>query len=322
MNIKPKLTSSQLVEKMKDDQGITFNYHTLDEAERYLIEVNNYLRTASYRKNYKKHTEGINKGKYINLDFAYLKELSKIDMHLRFLIQRMCSDIEHALKVKLVSEIEKSANDGYELVQRFLAKCPRTLEKIEFQSSSPYVSKLIRKYFMLEKSINPETGKHSNKIIDYSKCPIWVLVEVLSFGDFIACYRMFYDESTTDGIPSNLLNLVKSLRNCCAHNNCIIHDLSSDDAIAPRALSLFVSNVPGVSRDKRSKRLRCRPVLEFVAILYVYSKVVSESITNVRMQELKDLLHVRFKQKSDYFTNNELLISNYNFVCLLVNHYF
>lgn len=322
MHIKPKLTSSQLVRKMKDEQGITFNYHSFKEAEEYLIEVNNYLRTASYRKNYKKHNVGKNTGKYINLDFAYLQELSKIDMHLRFIIQRMCSDIEHALKVKLVGEIEISANDGYEFVHRFLSAYPKTLEKIEFQSSSPYVSKLINKYFTLEETVLPDTGRRLNKITDFSMCPIWVLVEVLSFGDFINCYKLFYADSDVEYISANVLNLVKSLRNCCAHNNCIIHDLASNDAIAPRVLSTFVSSVTGISKDKRSKRLKCRPILEFVALLYVYDKVVTDSITNVRVKELKELLNVRFKQKSEYFTSNELLTSNYQFVYLLVDHYF
>ena len=37
------------------------------EAIDYISKVNNYLRTASYRKNYRKNHQG----KYINLDFAY-----------------------------------------------------------------------------------------------------------------------------------------------------------------------------------------------------------------------------------------------------------
>ena len=49
---KPKLTSAQLVEKMRDEKGILFNEMDEISAERYLREHNNYFRTAAYRKNY------------------------------------------------------------------------------------------------------------------------------------------------------------------------------------------------------------------------------------------------------------------------------
>lgn len=83
---KPKLTSRQIVDMMRDEKGITFNYVSEDEAVSYLKNINNYMRTASYRKNYTKVQGGKNDGKYERLDFAYLKELSTIDMHFRFIL--------------------------------------------------------------------------------------------------------------------------------------------------------------------------------------------------------------------------------------------
>lgn len=80
---KPKQTAAQLITKMKN-KGITFKYITEEEAAEYLTDKNNYLRTAAYRKNYQKHNKGLNIGKYIDLDFSYLQELSTIDMHFRF----------------------------------------------------------------------------------------------------------------------------------------------------------------------------------------------------------------------------------------------
>ncbi len=98
---KPKQTSTQLVAKMKIEKGINFKYISESDAESYLANVNNYLRTAAYRKNYQKYARGINKGKYIGLDFAYLQELSTIDMHFRFIVSKMCLDIEHLLLTPL-----------------------------------------------------------------------------------------------------------------------------------------------------------------------------------------------------------------------------
>lgn len=71
---------------MKEEKGITFSHVSEKEAEKYLFKVNNFLRTASYRKNYQKYQKGSNEGKYSKLDSAYLKELSTIDMHFRMAV--------------------------------------------------------------------------------------------------------------------------------------------------------------------------------------------------------------------------------------------
>ena len=107
---KPMMTSGLLIAKMRDEKGITFKYVTEEKAEIYLTDINNYLRTAAYRQNYPKYTYGINSGKYIKLDFAYLQEMSTVDMHFRFLVNRMCLDIEQALKVKLVRDVSNNAD--------------------------------------------------------------------------------------------------------------------------------------------------------------------------------------------------------------------
>ena len=52
---KPKLTAKQLVTKMKVEKGISFSKFSEKHAEKYLFDINNDLRTASYRKNYQKY---------------------------------------------------------------------------------------------------------------------------------------------------------------------------------------------------------------------------------------------------------------------------
>ena len=98
---KPKLSAEELVSKMKNEKGITFDYMSEDDAISFLKNKNNYYRLAAYRKNYDKRIAGEKKGTYIGLDFAYLVDLSIIDMRLRSLLFNMCSDVEHDLKVLL-----------------------------------------------------------------------------------------------------------------------------------------------------------------------------------------------------------------------------
>lgn len=190
---KPKLTSNQLISKLKNDKGVTFRYEDEQSAERFLRDRNNYMRTASYRKNHVKYSKGLNKGKYINLDFGYLKELSILDMHLRDIIVRMCIDIEHDLKVKLVNDVEGNvAENGYDIVEQFLNKYPYIRDnKLVATASSPYTCGLASKYFVINKVKNRKTGKMEN-MIQTVDCPVWVIVELLTFGDFMRLYDFYY----------------------------------------------------------------------------------------------------------------------------------
>ena len=121
--MKKLLTSKDLVEHMKS-KGIRFSLVKESEAQRFLENNNYYLKLASYRENYEKVPETEeNAGQYINLEFAYLQELSTIDMHLRYLILQMTLDIEHSLKVSLLNDIEQNdAEDGYNIIQKYLAR--------------------------------------------------------------------------------------------------------------------------------------------------------------------------------------------------------
>ena len=230
---KPKMTSKALVDKLRDEKGVSFKYVTEDNAEKYLAQINNYLRTASYRKNYQKYLNGPSKGKYIDLDFAYLQELSTVDMHLRNLVTKMCIDIEHDLKVLLLEELENdSGEDGYTIVDNFLSNNPYIVGKIEAASASPFTGNLINKYFTIQRVHKPQKGKSENKITAFD-CPAWVLMELLSFGDFIHFYEYYYGLKGSMPVDISMINLVKSLRNGCAHNNCIIADLNPGSSIAP-----------------------------------------------------------------------------------------
>lgn len=81
-------TSDELISHMKI-KGIKFDIVKEEEAKIFLQNNNYYMKLASYRANYDKRKSN---GEYINLDFAYSRELSTIDMHLRYLICRCCEE--------------------------------------------------------------------------------------------------------------------------------------------------------------------------------------------------------------------------------------
>lgn len=312
---KPKKPVSQLVSEMKNDRGITFKYVEETVAIDYLSNINNYLRTAAYRKNYQKHQMGLKQGKYLDLDFSYLVEMSVLDMHYRFLIQKMCSDIEHSMCVQLIRDIENdTSTDGYDLVDKFFNNYPNEVKKIQSTIVSPHTGNLIRKYFTISTASN---GYHS--ITNYNDCPVWVLMELLSFGSIINFYLDYYKNSNLPHIPKEVLNLVRSLRNAAAHNNCILSDLNSNTSIPPQIIIDFVKGIDGITKSSRRKKLTSRAVLEFVALIYVYEKIVTGKVKKYRLQELDSLINKRMLEKSGFFKGNELISSTYKFINHIVN---
>ena len=319
---KPKLTAPELITKMKT-KGITFQYISEEAACDYLTDRNNYLRTASYRKNYQKNTKGINVGKYADLDFSYLQELSTIDMHFRFLVSKMCLDIEHDLKVQMLKDIETDpTTDGYDIVEDFLKTHPYIIGKLEATSASPFTSDLIHKYFTIECRPVPGKKKKLNKITAYNDCPAWVLNEMLTFGDFIKFYEFYYEDRSFFRVSSSVINLVKSLRNGTAHNNCILSDLSHGTSRAPVEISQAVATVSTINKNQRQKKLSCRPMLEFTALLYAYRSTVSAKLSYFRVKELRALFFDRMLYHKEFFEKNELIKSNYTFACKIIDAFF
>ncbi len=307
----PKLTPEQLVEKMKE-KNIRCELKSEDEEAEYLKMHNNYFRTASYRKNYEKYREGNNIGKYIDLDFSYLSELATIDMHLRFIVIKMCLDIEHSLKVKLLSDITVNDNeDGYSIVSDFLSRNKYILNDIFYKARSTYVGDLINKYFIF-KTGNSESAANAFDECEIN-CPIWAFMEIITFGDFTRLYSFYYEAYPDMQNYSGVLNSVKSLRNACAHNNCLIHNLRKGGTFPTKKISAFISKISSISKSERKSALSARAVYELTALVYLYNEVVFEPVKEHRLCELADFINGRMIRHADYFQNQDIIKSSYRF---------
>ena len=230
-------------------RGITFTHMTKLDAAQYLRSNNNYFRLGAYRKNYDKRQGGELDGKYVGLDFAMLVELSKLDMYLRDELLLLTLDIEHFAKVKLLGRIEDEGEDGYSLVQDF---------RRQYDVTSPSGSLSNKLADEIQRGAD---GAYVSDLIDHyplDHMPVWVLLELISFGRFIHLYRFCADRFSDRSMLREfyLLQTVKDLRNCCAHGNCILNNLRADGSARrpDREIEIAVCRT-GISRGTRSKKL-------------------------------------------------------------------
>lgn len=262
----------------------------------FLLCNNYYMKLAAFRTNYEKRCD-----RYVNLEFAYLQELSTIDMRLRYIIINMCLDLEHYIKVSLLNKV-KDKEDGYQLVRKFVTKNERILKNIYRHKASEYCNGLIEKY--------------------YPFFPIWVFVELISFGDLTYLCEFYKEIYKEEIIENKFMNQVRDLRNASAHSNCLTNKLQAVIEGTPDKRILdFVKNLNCVGKTSLLNNMRKSFVYNFVVLLYVYDKVViSEGVKTNRYKELKELINVRMVKNKTYFEKNNVIKAQYKFIKKIVDN--
>lgn len=305
---RPNLTIKEQIDYMEIEKGILFNITTKEEAFDFLNNNNYYFKLKSYAKNYDRYLNGDKKDKYINLEFAYLQELSRLDMYFRKFIIKMTLDIEHFAKTKLIKDCsENKLEDGYSIVADFIIKYPYIEKGIidKSNSSNSVCSDLIKKYS--------------------DELAIWNLVEILSFGDFIKLYSFYYQKYPNSDSMVNHLWSVKFLRNAAAHNSCLLNTLKSPytGVRANKQINTYVSKINGVKKEERIKKLKNPIIHDFVVTLYVFDYFTKNNNTKYStFKELKDLIDTRFIENKDYFIKNQIIVTHYNFIKKIVDYFY
>ena len=300
---KKKLTIDEQIEHMKG-KGVKFDIVSEDQAKEFLLKKNYYFKLKAYAKNYEKYHHGEKQGQYINLEFAYLQELSTIDMHFRYFIIEACLNLEHSLKVKLLNDCsEQILEDGYKIIEDFFSEYPNIQLEIKGKKAFSVCSDLIEKY--------------------EDEFAIWNVVEILSFGEFIRLYEFYYERYEDKSSFSKSIFPIRLLRNAAAHNNCLINSLTkpySSKINANAKLTRFVSKIPGIGkRDLRNKM--SNPVIhDFVLLLYIFSQTVENEEAKLKTYaKLKWLFNERIPKNKEYFSKNQNITSVYDFVKKVVD---
>ena len=307
---KPRLSLDGQVEHLKE-KGVLFNIMDEEAAKDYLTQHNNYFKLTAYRKNYDKHPDGENKGKYINLEFAYLVDLAVIDMQLRYRIVHMALDIEHHTKLQLLRKMEDFNEDGYQIVQDYLDSLDEKQKKI------------------CDSEISRNKGNiYCGDIVDKydGAYPIWAFVEIIPFGRLVAFYGFCADRFADADMKDNFFRLLtcKEIRNASAHSNCIINDLKTKTAAhkTNAAITKELMTIPKMSSNFRKNRMSNARIQQIVTLFYMHKTMVeSDGIKKSESEELQKIMK-RVDKHNDYYKTNQMVKGTLDFLRMVVDTWF
>ena len=290
-----KLTVPEIISYCKETLGITFNIKSEEEAAVFLAKHNYFFRL----KQYADFGEKTKSGKFINVDFGQMVELSTVDMFLRKLILKMTLDFEHYLKVKIINDSQENpADDGYAVVESFLETHNRVRHLIE--------------------NLNNSLNFYNRQVFEkYKETPsVWSIVEMLGFSDFIDFYAHYYQYFHLKCEYTPHFDSVRRLRNAAAHNTCMISNLKpqnwfkSDIEINFELLGAKLEVGTGVI----SSCLKVPVLNDFAVMLSNYVKLISSpKIKEKTLEEMQEFFNGRMILHKDYFENVNEIKNAYHF---------
>ena len=250
MQQKGKFTIDQQIDYMKS-QNIKFNLYDEEKATKFLTYSNYYFKVKSFAKNYTKIDE-----KYKNLDFAYLRKFSILDTGFRELTLELSLLCEHLIKVLICRSCSQNDDDdGYKIVQEYFSQheLPSAINRYDDGVYSVYSRSLLDKY--------------------RQKMPIWVLVEILDFGELILFYKFYKESYNIEKVSIFNLYAIKSLRNVAAHNSCALHTLTIRpiEMKTSTTLKQILRNKNILSR--RGNEIKIPLIHDFLCLILVFSKL-------------------------------------------------
>lgn len=313
VELRPMMKISDLVPYLKQ-KNIKFEKISESDAEKYLRDNNNYYNVTSYKHNFLKYPSpaGEKEGLYQDLDFAYLKDMSIIDHRLRLVLFKMIIDIEHYLKIRILNIIETiDEEDGYRIVNMFLdkdfndEKFPKRVHTSIFKKvGSDYYNKIFSKYDI-------------DKDKKLENIPVWEFLEIITFGELVNFYELFAKEYELKEEIKNIFILreIGKLRNAVAHNSCVLSDLDKkDNSFTPDFKIIKFLKECGIGKETRSNKLSNSRIRQITYTLYMFNKIVtSEGIKKNINEDINELFFVRIIHHKEYYNNNELLKSVYEY---------
>lgn len=312
---------SEMVPYLKK-KNIRFELISEEEAEKYLRDNNNYYNITAYKHNFERYmVNGVFVNRYIDLDFAYLKDLAIIDHRVRLLFFKMIIDIEHYLKMRILNLIENiDIEDGYRSVNLYLdkdfndEKFPKKVHNSIFKKvGSEYYQKIFSKYDI-------------DKDKKLENIPIWEFLEIITFGELVNFYDFFSKKYnlTKERKDIFILREIVKLRNAVAHNSCVLCDIDKkDNNYAPDFKIVEYLNSCGIGKETRDNKLSNSRIRQTTYTLYMFNEIItSNGVRKNVIDDINKLFYERIILHKEYYNNNELLKSIYTYFDKIIKKYY
>lgn len=313
------------IDEMIDDlkqMNITFEKMSEEKTKIFLKNNNCYYNIILYVDNFERYfVNGAFVNKFVSLDFAYLKDLSIIDYRLRIILFKMTLDIEHYLKIKIINMIENIENeDGYNIVNMFMEKDFYDIHYPKKVHNSIFKKLGNDDYLKIFSQYDTNMDKKLENI------PIWKFLEIITFGELVNFYEFFTEKYNF--IEENkdifILREIVKLRNAVAHNCYILRNLSKNENKNTPSYKIinYLSNC-GIGKTTRKNKLSNSRIRQITCLLYMFNEIVtSESIKKNITEELNYLFFNRILLHKNYYNNNELLRSVYDYFKLIITKHY
>lgn len=321
ISLRPMMNILEMVPYLKE-KNIKFEIVSELEAEKYLRYNNNYYNVTAYKHNFERYfIDGKFVDKFIDLDFAYLKDLAIIDHRSRLVLFKMIIDIEHYLKIRILNLIENiDEEDGYRIVNMYLEKdfndekFPKKVHNSIFKKvGSEYYHKVFSKYDI-------------DKDKKLENIPVWEFLEIITFGELVNFYEFFAKEYKLKNEIKNvfILREIVKLRNAVAHNSCILCDLDKkDNSFAPDYKIVNYLNNCEIRKETRDNKLSNSRIRQITYTLYMFNEIVTSTGVKVNVNnDINDLFYGRIILHKEYYNNNELLKSIYAYFDKIIKKHY
>ena len=306
-DFKPMLTVPEQIARMKE-KGIRFDLCSEEDAAAYLEENNNYFKVSAYRHNYDKRPDGT----YINLDFAYLRDLAIIDMKLRYVCIQLALDVEHYAKMEILRTCVSHKEDGYTICRDFINQLnggqqDKLNAEIDRNRNSPYYRDVIRKY-------------------DTGVLPVWVFLEMIPFGRLVSfytfCAKRYGDSRMKE--KSFVLRTCGKIRNASAHNSCVLNDLRPSHSSRYPCYSVqeALSEIPGLSDSLRRRKMRNDRLQQIATLFYAHTAFVTSAGVRKKASDLLHDLSSRMDRNPSFYAKNDLVRSSFDFLKIIISSWF
>ncbi|WP_179288275.1 Abi family protein, partial [Shouchella clausii] len=245
-----------------------------------------------------------NNGNFIDLDFGYLRDLSTIDMHIRYTFLKLCLDIEHGIKTYILAYFnKKDPTEGYSIVDRYIQS--QYDQSGNSRSPKEFKLKLLEYAKLKSHHLNQLYYDIENDL--KTNINIWELIECVSLNKLIEFF-IFFKKAEIDKKENTsykgILYAFRHIRNICAHNSPFLIDLKKTSR-RNNILKERVDSKIDISNQRIS---------DISSLFYLHEELIqSQGIRDNRRDELLNLVE-RINRNTDFYhhSNVKKIFDNMN----------